>query len=515
MNRIVTFALALFALLLPATTQADPADINAAARGVVRVVIIGSDGDEIYPISHGTGFAVTPTRIVTNAHVVRDAVVDETLRIGIVPSEGNDSSFAKLISFSPKNDLALVQITGDLRLPPLTMSGGESKDAGEVTSVGYPANVDRAQGLRISDIFRSQNPVKSRGFISGKRPTREFDTILHTAPIARGNSGGPLLDGCGRVLGVNSFGADSEGADAEFYFAVSNRELLPFLRENEIKPRVNGLPCRSLEEVDEAERDRIERERDAARESLAARQQAQELKRDRERQKAELAVMEERENAMALAAILLLIAAAAGFVAWQAKQMEGRERRAVIAGTIAGGALLGALALWFTRPGLAEIDRRIAEAMGEAMPGDEDEGTDTSSQIEGKFLCSIDADRSRIVGESPQDLEFEWTADGCVNQRTQYGFANGKWSRMFVPNEEDAVSINSYDPDTRTFRTERYLLGRNAMVSARDERSKYTAPNCGADAQAARTLGEKQSAVEALLPDSPNERLVYTCRVAN
>ncbi|MCB2089083.1 MAG: trypsin-like peptidase domain-containing protein, partial [Sphingomonadaceae bacterium] len=230
MNRIATLLLALLALLLPATTQADPADINAAARGVVRVVIIGSDGDEIYPISHGTGFAVTPTRIVTNAHVVRDAVVDETLRIGIVPSEGNDSSFAKLISFSPKNDLALVQITGDLRLPPLTMSGGESKDAGEVTSVGYPANVDRAQGLRISDIFRSQNPVKSRGFISGKRPTREFDTILHTAPIARGNSGGPLLDGCGRVLGVNSFGADSEGADAEFYFAVSNRELLPFLR---------------------------------------------------------------------------------------------------------------------------------------------------------------------------------------------------------------------------------------------------------------------------------------------
>ena len=104
-------------------------------------------------------------------------------------------------------------------------------------------NVDRAQGLDISDIFRSQPPVKSRGYVSGARPSRQFDTILHTAPIARGNSGGPLLDPCGRVVGVNSFGADNDGGDAEFFFAVSNRELVPFLRANDVEPRINtSLP---------------------------------------------------------------------------------------------------------------------------------------------------------------------------------------------------------------------------------------------------------------------------------
>ena len=206
-------------------------------RGVVRVVIMGSNDAGIFPVSHGSGFAVTPTRVVTNAHVVRDAVRDTSLRIGIVPSEGEDAVFGKIIAVSPRNDLALVEIAGNLRLPPLALAGGPVRDSGESYSVGYPMNVDRAQGLEISDIFKAQPPVKSRGFLAGARPSKQFHTVLHTAPIARGNSGGPLLDGCGRVLGVNSFGADSGGADAEFFFAVSNRELIPFLRENGVEPR--------------------------------------------------------------------------------------------------------------------------------------------------------------------------------------------------------------------------------------------------------------------------------------
>ena len=49
-------------------------DISAAARGVVRVVIIAqADGEELGR-GHGSGFAIAPNRIVTNAHVVREAM---------------------------------------------------------------------------------------------------------------------------------------------------------------------------------------------------------------------------------------------------------------------------------------------------------------------------------------------------------------------------------------------------------------------------------------------------------
>src|SRR5690606_23213158 len=70
-------ALALMlALLAPASVRADPADINAAARGVVRIVIVELSGEEVLPVSHGTGFAVAPETIVTNAHVVAEARAD-------------------------------------------------------------------------------------------------------------------------------------------------------------------------------------------------------------------------------------------------------------------------------------------------------------------------------------------------------------------------------------------------------------------------------------------------------
>jgi serine protease Do len=522
MKRYFLAMLAMITVLLPSAATADPSDISAAARGVVRVVIIGTDGQKIYAVSHGSGFAISPNRIVTNAHVVRETLRDNTLKIGIVPPDGDKGAFGKVVAISSRNDLALIEIIGsDLRLPQLTISGGDDQDGAEVSAVGYPMNVDRAQGLSMSDIFNSQPPVKSRGFLSGTRPSRQFDTILHTAPIARGNSGGPLLDSCGRVLGVNSFGADSDGTDAEFYFAVSIRELLPFLRANKINPRVNALPCRSLAEVDENERDRIEREQLVARQSLAQRAEADRIKRDRARLEAELAVAEARENQMAIAAVLLLIAIGGGVIAYQARCVEGQERKLALASGIAAITLVAALASWLTRPGLDEIDRRVAGAMqvdangGDGgSPGDENDpdAIDMSAKATGSgaLTCVLQEDRSRITGAPEKELEFAWTGNGCVNQRSQYGFAAGSWSRVFVPNEEAAVSVNRYDPASKTFRTDRYLLGRSVMDEARAARNAYIAPKCGTE-NAAVKLGDLQGAVTSVLPAQPNERLVYSC----
>lgn len=508
MNRILTALAALIAIVMPIPSAADPADIDAAARGVVRVVLIGTDGQEVFPVSHGSGFAVTPTQIVTNAHVVREALQDDTLRIGIVPSEGDEAAYAKPVSVSPRNDLALIEITdGSLRLNSLTIAGALPGDMGEVSAVGYPMNVDRAQGLEIGDIFRAQPPVKSRGFISGARPSRQFDTVLHTAPIARGNSGGPLLDACGRVLGVNSFGADSDGSDAEFYFAVSTRELLPFLRANNIEARINALPCRSIADLDAAERARLEQQRADARDRVQAREAELATRRNRAELEAQLAVLNERENAMAMAMIALMLALGAGYVANQMRGRENRHRQAVFAALICAGGAIAAIVLWISRPGLEEIDERVRLALEDSQTN---EPATTSTASDGTMLCSIVPERSRITGARTDDVEFEWAADGCVNTRTQYGQNNGEWTRVFVPDDEDAVLVNIYEPQSRTFRTDRYLLGRNAMDQARAARDSYSPAQCGVSG-AARDLGDDQSNVLTLLPDRPNERLVYSC----
>jgi hypothetical protein len=504
--------LPLFVLLLaPAAAQADPADINAAARGVVRVVIVELDGDEVIPVSHGTGFAVGPETIVTNAHVVAEARADDELAIGIVPSDGGNAVYGRLVAVSPRNDLALISTTSPLRLPPLTIAGNAPTDSGSVTSVGYPMNVDRAQGLSIRDIFNAQPPVKSTGALAGRRPTRDFDSLLHTAPIARGNSGGPLLDDCGRVIGVNSFGAESSGAEAEFYFAVSARELLAFLRANGITPQVNGMPCRSLADLDAAERSRAEREQMVAQARAEANEQALARRRDEERRNVEFTVLSERENGAALAMVLLIVALGAGGAAFVLHERD-EPQRVKIAAAVGLLAVGGALLAWLLRPGFDEVESRLEDLLHAEMEA-ADHGK-VPAAASGALVCVLDPERSRVTGAAAQDLPFEWSASGCVNGRTQYGLSEGTWRRVLVPDEEEVVSVNSFDPATREYRVERYLLNREAMTRARTARGEVKAPECGAGREAALALGAQQEAIVALLPERPNERLVYKCTAA-
>ncbi|KLI63379.1 S1 family peptidase [Aurantiacibacter marinus] len=516
MQRLVSLLVLLLAItaLRPGPALADPADIEAASRGVVRVVIIGRDGEELFPISHGTGFAVGRERIVTNAHVVRQAIEDPRLTIGIVPADGDRAVYARLVSVSPRNDLALIEATEPLGLPPLTIAGNPAT-SGTVTSVGYPLNVDRAQGLSFSDMFRPQPPVTSTGFLSGRRPSRDFDTLLHTAPIAAGNSGGPLVDQCGRVIGVNSFGAESAGSDAEFFFAISTRELLPFLRANDVSPLLNSGECRSIEQLDAEQSARETAARDAE-ERIAQERSAAEAQRTADmRRTVTFEVMEERDNNLALAFLLLLIGGGAlGVFTFAHMQKDYRLRAA--AGAMAVVAVAGALIAWFTRPAFAEIDARVEESLRAAM-----ESTDTGEITPiaggadaGNYVCVLDTRRSRVVGDPAEDIPLGWSDDGCVNGRTQYGLSNGEWTRIFVPASEAAVSINSFDPVAGEFVMERYLLNRDAMSTARSARGAYRAPSCEAGADAARELGNSQAAIAAVLPDRPNERLVYSCTVA-
>src|SRR3569833_3137129 len=132
--RLTASLLLLAFLALPA--RADQSDIDAASRGVVRIVIIEDDGTQLYPISHGTGFAVSPEMVVTNALVVAEAQGDKNLSIGIVPSDGGAAIYGRLVAYSPRNDLALVATTAPMPLPPLTLASTPDTSSGADTAVG-------------------------------------------------------------------------------------------------------------------------------------------------------------------------------------------------------------------------------------------------------------------------------------------------------------------------------------------------------------------------------------------
>jgi hypothetical protein len=221
---------------------------------------------------------------------------------------------------------------------------------------------------------------------------------------------------------------------------------------------------------------------------------------------------------MALTMVLRLLAIGCFYAAGQWRGDPERRGRALACGAIALAALGAAAYVWMTRPGFDEIEQRVEAALKPAGETSDDTGDDTGegssgAATEGTLICTLDPDRSRVTGARTDDVEFDWSANGCVNGRTQYGQNGDEWARVFVPDDEAAVAVNVYDPETRTFRTDRYLLGQRAMAEARTARGQYKPPACGVS-DAAKRLGEAQSRLVSLLPERPNERLVYSCRVS-
>jgi serine protease Do len=216
---------------------------------------------------------------------------------------------------------------------------------------------------------------------------------------------------------------------------------------------------------------------------------------------------------MALALIALLGAVGGGYAAAMWRGDPARRKHAGIAAGLAGAALITAILLWVTRPGLSDIEDRVEAAVAAAEGKDAPDGADANPSLaaEGALICTLVPERSRVTAARTDDVAFDWTADGCVNGRTQYGLGQGgDWQRVFAAQEDAAIAINTYDPETRTLRTDRYLLGQEALAAARKARASYTPPSCGVS-DAARSLGEQQSALIAKLPERPNERLVYSC----
>lgn len=494
--------------------RADTADINAAARSVVRVVIVMRDASGYDVIGHGTGFAVTPKLIVTNAHVLAPLMDDDRLRLGIVPAQGRTGYFARIVRIAGDVDLALVELTEDASLPVSTLYSGRVEDGQDVYAVGYPANVDQALGLGLNGLTSPQAPVKTRGQVSAGRTSADYDTILHTAAIGVGNSGGPLLDPCGRVVGVNAFGTISDnGSDSEFYFAVSMRELAPFLRAAGVTPSTSATECRSLADLDAEETARSLREDAERRARLAAAANERSLAAEKAARIAELEALDERETLMGLAGLMVVFAMMSGLGAVYLLDNRRREQ-ALAAGAFAGFSLLAALAAWLARPSVSDVIARGDDAQRAVLTKRSDARVPSPDVDRGRFLCRFLPERSRVTVSNSNDLELQWNQDGCVNGRTQYGLSSDGWSRILVPEGEQTISVSRYDPARRMLRTDRYFLDLNTMNAAREARASYQAPACGAGEDAARDLGDQQEAIRQLLPETPNERLVYRCEPA-
>ncbi len=495
-------ALLLLLGLFGAAAPARADDISTAGRGVVRVVTIASTDGEIVGFGHGSGFAIAPNRIVTNAHVVELAArYPDNVVIGVVPSEGDKSFRGRLIAYDPKRDLALIEFSG-AALPPLTLYPGPVTDGEQVIALGYPGNVDLATAQSAADFIKPLSPVRSQGGYAGRRRLSGVEVLLHTAGIARGNSGGPLLDRCGRVIGVNSAITRAEDGDSTFGFAIADTEFASFLREAGQGYASTGADCVSVEDRlkqdEEAAAQRAEQlaAADAKAASAAAARRDAALEALRERQ------LWLRENFIGAATLLLVLGACLGGWGSILGALERRHARAwLVAGT---AAMAAGVLVFFLRPtGTVSLPATAAAAQSGA-----------ARAMTGKLLCRPVPARSRINLSTPKEVALDWRSDGCADGRGQFVENGRKWERLLVPQGEQTVSLLEYRPDVGIYTENRFYLGANAMVRARKLRAAVKLKTCTRDPRALTDFAQAQDAIRAILPTRPDEWVSYDCAPA-
>jgi S1-C subfamily serine protease len=189
----------IIAVSAPDPTLASNPVVSTAQPSVVKIRGVAPGCQKVL---EGSGFVVAPNRVMSNAHVVAgsDSVT--------VNASGTDYD-ATVVSYDPDADISILDVP-NLPSQPLTFADKSAETGTDALVLGYPgggefaatpARIRETIELNGPDIYRTANV------------TREVYTVRGT--VRQGNSGGPLMDLNGKVLGV-VFGAAVDDPDTGF-----------------------------------------------------------------------------------------------------------------------------------------------------------------------------------------------------------------------------------------------------------------------------------------------------------
>lgn len=198
----------------------------------------------------GTGFFVGPDLLVTNYHVVEGAAADSIFVTN--PALGSIRQAQLIKQSGPLQatgaDFALLRVPGANQPAFDILQSAESLRLQAVIAAGYPGDILRTDAqfnqLREGDLSAVPQLAVTDGTVSVEQDMAPRNTrvVVHSAPISTGNSGGPLIDSCGRLVGVNTFVV--QGPLRNLNFALASPELLGFLQGSGALPNVVSSPCR-------------------------------------------------------------------------------------------------------------------------------------------------------------------------------------------------------------------------------------------------------------------------------
>jgi S1-C subfamily serine protease len=211
--------------------------VGAIERGTV-LVLAGS--------AAGSGFFVSEELLVTNRHVVEGGgpLLVAGRHVGVL-----QAVLVRAGGAGPLEDFALLRVPRQSGVRPMALAA-PGRPLTPVVAAGFPglhlATDPIFQRLREGDgeASRSLEPVFQTGVVNHLQPQAEGVTlVVHGAEIAPGNSGGPLVDYCGRVMGVNTFGRTDDRLPITARYALGTDGLTAFLRAAGVDAPVDTGPC--------------------------------------------------------------------------------------------------------------------------------------------------------------------------------------------------------------------------------------------------------------------------------
>ena len=187
----------------------DPQRIFAErSPGVVTIfAYFGDPSSTATAVSQGSGFVISPKGyVLTNSHVITNAGEGSSVRAAqhlFVEFADGDRAEAKVVGWDLYDDVGLLQLkTNAHPLSPVPLGDSATVAVGEpVAAIGSPLGSDIGVNTLtvgvVSAIHRSIDALTVKLY-------KVVDAIQTDAPITHGNSGGPLLDARGRVIGINA-----------------------------------------------------------------------------------------------------------------------------------------------------------------------------------------------------------------------------------------------------------------------------------------------------------------------
>ena len=208
-------------------------------------------------VGSGSGFLLTDRFVATNWHVccrVNPDIANADISVFVVTAK--DQQFPATVKWSSEpKDLAVLEVQDKLPRQPVTIATGPLRDAQPVWAIGFPG----ASSIAANDEGR-YIPTVTQGIVSKmfrgrtKQDAVDVSMLQTTAAVNPGNSGGPLFDDCGRVIGINSAKALTTVVTASgrqervpladgINWAIHQEELLAELNNLKIAPASAATPC--------------------------------------------------------------------------------------------------------------------------------------------------------------------------------------------------------------------------------------------------------------------------------